>query len=320
MFLIANAQFFHDRVPPQFVASQSAPYSNPADPTNGGNDMLAATDAQPVLDPGPARIWGFTHPALSAVELNTVTPIGVGTAMVVDDPVINPPTTDIPCDLEPKTLYASCGQTKTHRIVPVNEDGAAIDTQGVDLTFVIEDQAGFDLETGSAIQNPPVGDPSLGADDVGSEVMFTSQAANDMPGEYQFAVRDVATNSPICFGVLIVRYIPKIGDPAPAIDPLTPNQVAEGIAFIGENGVAMVGTLVADCPSKFSVCLQDGENPIRGALIFASTDQAGNDIVDAAISDQDGNAEFIGLEIGTYYVTTEINRQTVDVRIFNVES
>lgn len=80
MFIVANAQLFHETVPPQSVATQSLPYSNPADPTSGSNDALAATDAQPVLDPGPARLWGFTHPALSAVALNTVTPIGVGTA------------------------------------------------------------------------------------------------------------------------------------------------------------------------------------------------------------------------------------------------
>jgi len=100
-------------------------------------------------------------------------------------PIVDPPssqvTTEIPCDLTSKTIYASCGQTKTHRILPVNSDGAAIDTQGVALTFVIEDQDGFDIETGTATQNPPVGDPLLGADDVGSEIMFTSQAANDQP-------------------------------------------------------------------------------------------------------------------------------------------
>ena len=64
-------------------------------------------------------------------------------------------TTEIPCDLEPKTLYASCGQTKTHRIVPTNEDGIAIDTQGVDLTFVIENQEEFDLETGCLLYTSP---------------------------------------------------------------------------------------------------------------------------------------------------------------------
>ena len=80
MFIVANAQLFHDQVSPQSVATQSAPYSNPADPTSGSNATLAATDAQPVLDPGPARLWGFTHPDLSAVAENVVTPIGVGTA------------------------------------------------------------------------------------------------------------------------------------------------------------------------------------------------------------------------------------------------
>ena len=107
----------------------------------------------------------------------------------------------------------------------------------------------------------------------------------------------------------------------PPVEPLTPDQVAEGVGFIGANGVTMVGTLVADCPSQFSVCLQNNDgNPIRGALIFASTDQAGADIVDVTISDQDGNAQFTGLEIGTYYTTTEINRQTVDVRPFEVKN
>ena len=109
----------------------------------------------------------------------------------------------------------------------------------------------------------------------------------------------------------------------PVIDPLTPNQVAEGVAFIGANGVAMEGTLVADCPSQFSVCLQDnGGNPIHGAIIFASTDQAGADAVDSAVSDQAGNAEFTRLEIGTYYATTKlkINGPTVDVRPFEVEN
>ena len=106
-----------------------------------------------------------------------------------------------------------------------------------------------------------------------------------------------------------------------AIEPLTPNQVAAGVTFVGVNGVAMVGTLVADCPSQFSVCLQDnGGNPIRGAIIFASTDQAGVEIIDVSISDQAGNAEFTRLEIGTYYATTKlkINGPTVDVRPFEV--
>jgi len=79
MFITINAQFFHARVSPQFVASQSPSYSNPADPTNGGNDTLAATSEPPVLDPGPARIWGFTHPALSAVANGVEVPgIGIG--------------------------------------------------------------------------------------------------------------------------------------------------------------------------------------------------------------------------------------------------
>ena len=100
--------------------------------------------------------------------------------------------------------------------------------------------------------------------------------------------------------VAIGVAIPGVGvgtatatDPPPAIDPLTPNQVAEGVTFIGANGVVMEGTLVADCPSQFSVCLQDnGGNPIHGAIVFASTDQAGADAVDSAVSDQAGNAEF----------------------------
>ena len=109
--------------------------------------------------------------------------------------------------------------------------------------------------------------------------------------------------------------------PPPAIDPLTPNQVAVGVTFIGANGVVMEGTLEADCPSQFSVCLQDNDgNPIHGALVFASTDQAGADIIDVTISDQAGNAEFTGLDIGTYYATTKINGQTVDVRPFEVKN
>jgi len=103
------------------------------------------------------------------------------------------------------------------------------------------------------------------------------------------------------------------------IDPLTPNQVAAGVPFIGANGVPMVGTLEADCPSQFSVCVQYGNgNPIRGALIFASTDQAGIEIADVTISDQAGNAEFTGLETGTYYATTKINGRVIDVRTFEV--
>ena len=107
--------------------------------------------------------------------------------------------------------------------------------------------------------------------------------------------------------------------PVTPVEPLTPNQVAEGVAFIGANGVAMVGTLVADCPSQFSVCLQNNDgNPIRGALIFASTDQAGADIVDVTISDQFGNGQFTGLDEGSYYATTKINNRVVDVRQFEV--
>ena len=52
-------------------------------------------------------------------------------------------------------------------------------------------------------------------DDVGSEIMFTSTDANDNPGEHRFAVRETVTNSPVCFGTLVVRYVAKIGDPEP---------------------------------------------------------------------------------------------------------
>jgi len=82
-----------------------------------------------------------------------------------------------------------------------------------------------------------------------------------------------------------------------------------------------VEPITQNCPNQFSVCLQEnGGNPIKGALIFASTDQAGDDIVDVTISDKDGKAEFTGLEIGTYYATTKINGQTIDVRPFEVKN
>ena len=184
-------------------------------------------------------------------------------------------TTEIPCDLEPKTLFASCGQIKTHRIVPTNEDGVAIDTQGVDLTFIIEDQEGFDIETGTATQNPPVGNLLLGADDVGSEIMFVSQTANDMPGEYRFAVRDVATNSPICFGVLNVRYIPKTGDPTPT----TPD--TKGVCIrIGNQ--------------------QDG-TPIEGATVRVTQDLAGLIQVATFLAGADGIVDIQVVAAGTYY-------------------
>jgi len=132
VFIAINAQFFHDSVPPQFVASQSAPYSNPVDPTSGSNDTLAATDAQPVLDPGPARIWGFTHPALSAVELNTVTPIGVGTATVVSQSATNGITI--------KQRHCSDFRIYTGEVIEVCRevldcDGNPIDFTGVQLRF-----------------------------------------------------------------------------------------------------------------------------------------------------------------------------------------
>ena len=189
--------------------------------------------------------------------------------------VVIPTVTDIPCDLEPKTLNASCGQIKTHRIVPTNEEGAAIDVQGVPLVFVIENQEGFDLETGPATQKPPVGDPLLGIDDVGSEVMFTSQAANDKPGEYRFAVRDKATNSPICFGVLIVRYIPKVGDPMP------------------------------ETPDNKGVCIrirnqQNGE-PIGGATVRITQDIDGLILVATFLSDADGIVDIKVVAVGTYF-------------------
>ena len=42
------------------------------------------------------------------------------------------------------------------------------------------------------------------------------------------------------------------------IEPLTPNQVAAGVTFIGANGVAMVGTL--------AVCMQDAITEILDIL------------------------------------------------------
>ena len=102
-------------------------------------------------------------------------------------------------------------------------------------------------------------------------------------------------------------------------EPLIPSQVAIGVPFIGANGVLMEGTLVGDCPSQFTVHLQDSnEKPIHGALIFVSTDRAGTDIVDVTITDQYGNGEFTGLELGTYYAITEIDDHVVDTRSFEV--
>ena len=200
-------------------------------------------------------------------------------AVVVDpvvDPVVEPipPTTEIPCDLTSKTINASCSQIKTHRFVPVNSEGAAIDTQGVGLMFVIEDQAGFDLETGTAFQNPPVGDPLLADGDVGSEVRFTSQAANDVPGEYRFAVRDVVSNSPIGFGVLIVSYVPKAGNPTQTAD-------TKGVCIrIGNQ--------------------QDG-TAIEGATVRVTEDVEGLIQVAAFVTGADGIVDIKVAAAGTYY-------------------
>ena len=210
--MIAAAITLYDLVSTGNVVDGHGGYGDPVFPSFGTNADFAPTTDPVQPDLGLAGVIGWTQPANAAVDPAVVVPgYGLGTAQLA----AIPPTTEIPCDLEPKTLYTFCGQTKTHRIVPADEDGAAIDTQGAALTFVIEDQEGYDLETGTATQNPPVGDPLLGADDVGSEIMFTSQAANDNPGEYRFAVRVTATNSPICFGTLIVRNVAKIGDPTP---------------------------------------------------------------------------------------------------------
>lgn len=225
----------------------------------------------PIISGGSACVYSNSYPTVysNAHPCNTVNSI----------------TTEIPCDLEPKTLFASCGQVKTHRIVPTNEDGVAIDTQGVDLTFVIEDQNEFDLETGVATQNPPVGDPSLGADDVGSEIIFTSTTANDRPGEYRFAVRDVETNSPVCFGVLIVRYVPKIGGPVSTV--VTPSKD----------------------PNNFELCITDNnDNPLSDATVVICTKQT---------TGPDGLVNF-NLSEGEYTAEIIYNGQSHGITEFNV--
>ena len=246
-------------------------YGDPASLSFGTATDFASTTDPVRADLGLAGIIGWTQPAAAAVDPTVVVPgYGLGTAQ----PAVIPPTTDIPCDLTSKTINASCSQIKTHRIVPVNSEGAAIDTQGVGLMFVIEDQAGFDIETGTAIQNPPVDDPLLAAGDVGSEVRFTSQAANDVPGEYGFAVRDVVSNSPICFGVLIVSYVPKVGNPTETAD-------TKGVCIrIGNQ--------------------QDG-TAIEGATVRVTEDVDGLIQVAAFVTGADGIVDIKVAAAGTYY-------------------
>lgn len=269
--MIGAAITLYDLVPTGNVVAGHG-YGDPAALSFGTNPDFAPTTDPARPDLGLAGIIGWTQPAAAAVDPAVVVPgFGVGTAQ----PAVIPPTTEIPCDLEPKTLNASCGQIKTHRIVPVNQSGAAIDTQGVALAFVIEDKAGFDIETGIAIQNPPVDDPLLAAGDVGSEIRFTSQVANDNPGVYHFAVRDVVTNSPICFGDLNVRYVPKIGDPMPVTK--------------GTKGVCIrIGNQ------------QDG-SPIEGATVRVTQDKAGLIQVAAFLTNADGIADIQVVVAGTYY-------------------
>ena len=168
--MVGAAITLYDLVPAGDVVVGHGGYGDPLSPSFGTNTDFAST-ADPVQpDLGLAGLIGWTQPANAAVDPAVTVPgYGLGTAQLA----AIPPVTDIPCDLESKTIYASCGQTKTHRIVPTNEDGVAINTQGVALTFVIEDQTGFDLETGSATQNPPVGDPLLGC------LLYTSPRPRD---------------------------------------------------------------------------------------------------------------------------------------------
>ena len=96
-----------ETVDPVNVASGYV-YGPAGNQLTGTNGSITSTD--PTMTPANwSGSFGMEQPAPTAVAVGVAIPgIGVGTA-----PAVIPPTTEIPCDLEPKTLNASCGQIKT---------------------------------------------------------------------------------------------------------------------------------------------------------------------------------------------------------------
>ena len=120
-------------------------------------------------------------------------------------PSVVEPTTEIPCDPTPRRLTVACGYRKQHRIENVvDENGAAIDTGGEALSFIVETANGVDVETGPATMLEP------------GIFIFDVDLASRTPGEYRWAIRTVDRGAVVVYGDAgdyVVLDIAKEGDP-----------------------------------------------------------------------------------------------------------
>jgi len=225
----------------------------------GSNDQLSPTDEPPVLDPGAAGLWGLTHPPLSAVAVGVTTPIGVGSAMVLVDPIdpidpVNPVGPTILCEVVKIDFCAFNGETKTHSFAPIGLDGSPLDLTTETLIATVEHLDNQnDLISAIATYNANT-----------QEVSFD---ANLEEGNYRWSVRTVDRNIVIGLGEIHVDYAANPGS-------------------------------AALIPHALTVRLN--EEPLIGATVRITTDQAGVDLVVELITDSHGKIN-TSLASGNYY-------------------
>lgn len=106
--------------------------------------------------------------------------------------------------LKPSTLTAFIGETKTHTVFPIDEDGEPVDVSGLTLRVIIETRAGGkDLVV---IEDEDITkDPTFYSFTVPGGVHSKVQ-------EYRWGCRRVDTKQPIGFGLYKVMYAPGKDD------------------------------------------------------------------------------------------------------------
>lgn len=192
--LLLMAPFYYEDVGSTNVVT-GYEYADPVAPTSGTNADLSPTTDLPLPDTSPAVFWGFTQPALSAVDPSVNVPgFGPGEAVPIND------APQFECSNVIHTVCASTGETKTHCFTPVDEDGSPIDLMGAPLVFVAERGDRVDTETGSATQDPST-----------LKVSFTATQAHNKEGTFPFAVRMLSGNRLVGKGEIVVSYAPVVG-------------------------------------------------------------------------------------------------------------
>jgi len=250
-----HAQFFFDTVAENSVTS-GVMYGRGL---VGSNDQLLPTNDPSVLDPGAAGLWGLTHPPLSAVAVGVTTPIGVGSAMVLVEPIepiepVNPVGPTTLCEVVKIDFCAFNGETKTHSFAPIGLDGSPLGLTTETLIATVEHLDNQDdLISATATYDADT-----------QEVSFDATLEE---GNYRWSVRTVDRNTVIGLGEIHVDYA---ANPGP----------------------------VALIPHALTVRLN--EEPLIGAMVRVTTDQAGVELVVELVTDSHGKIN-TSLASGDYY-------------------